>query len=169
MEFPYFMMVDGKRKGLYHRKFCLSCSPYKAHNTRSLEHYEVQTQSGEKYCPKCDKVLDDDKFYIRQSGALSSWCRQCDKKRNRQKTQRIKQQCVEYKGSKCQRCGYKTCHQAMDFHHVSDKKFGVASFNWKSFDYIKSELDKCWLLCSNCHREFHAGLWSELNAAVVQW
>lgn len=68
----------------------------------------------------------------------------------------IKKKCVEYKGGKCERCGYDKCIGALDFHHLdpSQKDFGIST-NIKSFDLIKKELDKCILLCANCHREEH--------------
>jgi transposase len=70
-----------------------------------------------------------------------------------------KKKLVEYKGGKCQICGYNKCEQALDFHHIdaSQKDFDISS-NSFSFDKMKKEADKCALLCANCHREIHAGL-----------
>ncbi len=69
-----------------------------------------------------------------------------------------KEKAVVYKGGKCLLCGYSRCLQAMDFHHVDpttkDKKVSESS----NFETIKPELDKCVLLCANCHREVHAGV-----------
>lgn len=77
------------------------------------------------------------------------------KKRNRD----IKNLAIEYKGNKCVSCGYNKCQAALDFHHINhgEKEFGIADMISKSmnFEEIKLELDKCILLCSNCHREYH--------------
>ena len=69
-----------------------------------------------------------------------------------------KKKLIEYKGGKCQICGYDRCEQALDFHHIdpSQKDFDISS-NSYSFEKMKIEADKCALLCSNCHREVHAG------------
>ena len=63
---------------------------------------------------------------------------------------------VEYKGGECERCGYKKCIDALDFHHrdPSEKDFTIAGKSW-SFERLKKEADKCILVCSNCHREIH--------------
>lgn len=72
----------------------------------------------------------------------------------------IKRWALEYKGNKCQCCGYDKCVDALEFHHLDEtqKDFGISDRNvptdWES---IKNELDKCILVCSNCHREIHAG------------
>ena len=59
----------------------------------------------------------------------------------------------------CYICGYRTCGAAMDFHHVtSDKDRGVSSMCSLNRSDIKSEMRKCVVLCSNCHREVHAGV-----------
>ena len=45
---------------------------------------------------------------------------------------------------------------AMEFHHINpkDKEFQISHYKSYVFnDDIKKELDKCQLLCSNCHRE----------------
>jgi len=67
---------------------------------------------------------------------------------------------VEYKGSKCERCGYNKYPDVLEFHHLDPAK-KEASWNemrkW-SWDKILTELDKCAILCANCHREVHVEL-----------
>ena len=68
---------------------------------------------------------------------------------------------VEYKGGKCERCGYSRCIEAFDFHHAdpAKKDFGISNKGYtRSWKRVKSELDKCIMLCANCHREIHAKL-----------
>ena len=64
-------------------------------------------------------------------------------------------------GGKCVRCGYNKCLSALDFHHKdpTKKDFGISDDNVKLKEAVK-EVKKCILICSNCHREFHAGLWT---------
>lgn len=69
---------------------------------------------------------------------------------------RTKIKLVEYKGGKCEKCGYKKCINAMEFHHEdpNEKDFTVSGKSW-SFERLKKEVDKCILVCSNCHKEIH--------------
>lgn len=66
---------------------------------------------------------------------------------------------VDYLGGKCNRCGYNKCIDALDFHHINPKE---KDFNFsenghcRSWERVKKELDKCELLCANCHREEHS-------------
>lgn len=63
------------------------------------------------------------------------------------------------KNNGCAICGYNKSQDALEFHHINqeDKKFRVGK------DFIRGhcnkkiaiELNKCMLLCSNCHREIH--------------
>ena len=65
---------------------------------------------------------------------------------------------VQYKGGKCELCGYDRCIEAFEFHHLdsSKKDFGISEKGYtRSWVRIKEELDKCQLLCANCHRETH--------------
>jgi len=73
--------------------------------------------------------------------------------------QNIKIRLIEEKGSKCEKCDYNKCIGSLDFHHKdpSKKEFTI-SHNHKSYKKMKKETDKCFLWCSNCHREFH---WKE--------
>lgn len=73
--------------------------------------------------------------------------------------QRAKLRAIKYKGGCCQICGYDKCVRALSFHHLdaSHKDFTISGIT-KSWNAIQSELDKCVLLCANCHAEAHAGL-----------
>ena len=57
----------------------------------------------------------------------------------------------------CVFCG-ENFPSALDFHHVGDKAGTVSSCIPKSFAMAKKELDKCILMCANCHRKLHAGV-----------
>ena len=74
-------------------------------------------------------------------------------------TSRVK--CIEYKGGVCTVCGLKydgTNGAIFDFHHVdqTQKEFVISRMSRK-WESLKPELDKCDLVCANCHRVYHAG------------
>lgn len=72
----------------------------------------------------------------------------------------LKLQALDYKGGHCQVCDYYKCPAALEFHHLDPKQkdFGIgAKGHTRSWEKVKSELDKCILVCSNCHHEIHAG------------
>jgi DNA-binding CsgD family transcriptional regulator len=71
----------------------------------------------------------------------------------------VKIKLVEYKGGKCEKCGYDKCTDALEFHHLdpNEKDFTISGKSW-SFDRLKKEVEKCILVCSNCHKEIHYNL-----------
>ena len=73
---------------------------------------------------------------------------------------KIKLMSIEYKGGKCQICGYSKYPGALDLHHINGKKsFGISDKGYtRSWERTKKELDKCILVCANCHREIEAGI-----------
>lgn len=74
------------------------------------------------------------------------------------KRKKLKIQAIEYKGGCCELCGYNKFVGALDFHHKDPKtkEFSISSKGYtRSWGKVKEELDKCVLLCSNCHREIH--------------
>jgi hypothetical protein len=89
------------------------------------------------------------------------YCKPCTTEQTVERQQKFKRQCVEYKGGKCSRCEYDKYVGALEFHHLdpSEKDFSPSQCKLTKFDNrIKKELDKCVLLCANCHREEHARL-----------
>jgi hypothetical protein len=73
----------------------------------------------------------------------------------------IREKAIEYLGGKCVYCGYDRCSAALDFHHFDEKtkSFGLSQRGLtRSWERTKEELEKCILLCANCHRELHVGL-----------
>jgi 5-methylcytosine-specific restriction endonuclease McrA len=72
----------------------------------------------------------------------------------------IREMAVKYKGGKCSICGYDKCIDALEFHHLSkDKEFSISKDGLtRSWKRVKKEIQKCILLCANCHREVHNGI-----------
>jgi len=74
---------------------------------------------------------------------------------------RLKVRAVEYMGGHCYECEVSGPSAIFDFHHTdsSDKRFGIGQDGiprrWES---VAAELEKCVMLCANCHREVHAGV-----------
>jgi 5-methylcytosine-specific restriction endonuclease McrA len=72
--------------------------------------------------------------------------------------EKIKIMSVDYKGGCCEKCGYDKYIGALEFHHLnpSEKDFTIAKGgHCSSWEKVKKELDKCILVCANCHREIH--------------
>ena len=121
-------------------------------------------------CPKCGK----DRYCEEVNSNLV--CRKCSDtsrtkhienkisgvytKNYKKKRHNFKQLAFEYKGSKCARCNVGDlplcCYH---FHHLRDKTIEIGHLIRKlDIDKLKKELDKCILLCANCHAIEH---WSK--------
>lgn len=86
-------------------------------------------------------------------------CRECRNLAVSKRRKILKLKAIEYKGGVCSKCSYSSCVEAMEFHHLnpSEKDFGIGKIGTKkSWPSIVKELDKCILVCANCHRELHA-------------
>ena len=154
-EIPKNIIIDGKIRNLQNRKYCFNCSPFGNHNTKKLE----EKTDGFRVCPKCkeNKSLFD--FYNRRGKTGSScYCKVCSNTQALDRQRKFKINCIEYKGRCCSLCGYKKYIGALEFHHENpfEKEFTIANQRkTKIDDRIKKELDKCILVCANCHREIH--------------
>ena len=88
-----------------------------------------------------------------------------NKTRRAMNKRNLKQLHLDYE-MKCSCCGFEGHFSQLDFHHkdASKKDGDIAHMLWRSnYKKIKIELNKCILLCSNCHRLLH---WEERNGKV---
>lgn len=125
------------------RKYCLVCSPFGAHNTR----HPIFPRPRSVKCD-CGRVY----FYSHKSGHSRTKCNSC---LSNSKREASKVACVAYKGGKCQRCGYDKCIRALHFHHRDPaiKSFEIGEKISCTWAVLQLELDKCDILCANCHAE----------------
>ena len=71
---------------------------------------------------------------------------------------KLKLMAVESKGGRCEICGYSRYVGALDFHHLDEKskEFDLWTRGLtRSWERIQKEIQKCVLVCANCHREIH--------------
>lgn len=137
-------LVNGKSES------CGRCGHVKSESTEII-----------KICDICGK-----KFKTIPYGKQRRFCYKCSPMNSRGAKsitairKAIKKQLVKYKGGKCEICGYDKCYRALQFHHKNpkEKDFSVsAGLKLGDFDmnnYYK-EVDKCILVCANCHSEIH--------------
>ncbi len=149
--FPNNININGKKRNLQRRKYCLDCSPFGEHNTRKLHLVDDNYTGKTRKCECCKRIFAVDY----KKGNKGSLCNSC---RTNLRRFKIKNKCIKYKGGKCQICGYDKCNRVLIFHHRDPAKkiFGIGGAHCRSWDAIKKELDKCDLLCRNCHGELHS-------------
>lgn len=127
-------------------------------------------------CTKCGVTKTDENTYrypvssAKKSmrGKLSSTCRKCQCKRtskwnqdNREKylaginrrEERFYRLIHFIKAERpCYDCGGMFPPECMDFDHLRDKKFTIGQATCRPLEELRQEIDKCQLVCSNCHR-----------------
>ena len=154
-KFKTRVIINGKKRSLSSRKYCLSCSPFGKHNTKKICSGSEPKYGTKTIIRKCKKhglteyVLKTGRYYA---------CKICRVEYVQKRRVKIKVMAVEYKGGKCIKCGYDKCIAALEFHHLDENKkdFSISKKgHCKSWESVKKELDKCVILCANCHRELH--------------
>lgn len=166
-DFPNSKVIGGKVRALHRRKFCLTCSPFGKTNRKGVKRLKAEA-AGRKKCVGCGKNKRLDQFYT----VKFSNCIPCESERRRLKNVQFKRMAIDYKGGCCIVCGYQRCLSAMVFHHrnPAEKEFQVSGFQRRTVlsDEVKIELDKCDLLCKNCHSESHCQREVVSESSVVE-
>ena len=75
--------------------------------------------------------------------------------RNSSRRNKIVRFIQEYKaGKKCVDCGENYPYWILEFDHLKDKNFTIAQFRstTMSLEVVKEEIEKCDVVCSNCHK-----------------
>lgn len=105
-------------------------------------------------CPLCNKV------FKQYQGRNRLRCNSCNTKIRRIRNSLA---AIEYLGGECVKCGEKH-PSVLEFHHKdpTKKNFQIGNAANKSWNVLVTELDKCELLCSNCHRKEHTDRYSAL-------
>lgn len=127
-------------------------------------------------CKKCkiDKPEEDFPYKNKSLNKRSCVCKKCQKEykrkyyylhkqshydRNKKTEERIKKFILFYKENHpCIICG-EICTACLDFHHLGDKSDNISNLYRKgSISKVIDEINKCVVLCANCHRKLHAGI-----------
>lgn len=129
-----------------------------------------------KTCAKCKEEKELTEFSKNNKNklnGLSSWCKKCQNEDKKIHYQKNKDQYLKnvLKNSKwvfdlkatlkCERCGYDKHPAALDFHHKDplQKEFNISGrfvCSLKNKEKIMKEIEKCEVICSNCHRIEHS-------------
>lgn len=133
---------------------------------RNLRKYNLKTRfsaENNRTCKVCGKPLSGQQIYF-----CSAQCKHKhfnkthSKEASHEQTirgRKKREELITYKGGKCEICGYSKNTAALTFHHkdINTKSFdlGVRNCCALNIDKLKSEADKCMLLCHNCHMELH--------------
>ncbi len=149
---------------------CQICDYNKSISTLCFHH----TKPSEKLfsISPCDKSWNKIKLELDKCILLCQNCHREEHDKTTPKTdyrQKNKIKSVEYMGEKCKNCGYNKCIQALDFHHINpdEKEFSLSKLMNHKFETIIKELNKCILLCSNCHMETHQELYDKIETKYM--
>jgi hypothetical protein len=100
------------------------------------------------YCVECNKKYAKEHYHKNKNRFKNKW-----RNRNIDLVALI----YERKNVPCKDCGKSYPHYVMDFDHVdpSNKSFTINEMKRRrmAFSEIEKEMNKCEVVCSNCHRE----------------
>jgi hypothetical protein len=139
-EFSKNTIINGKKRFLGNRKFCIECSPFGLNNRRSINPGVKGTaRNSIPYAKLPEKRKNQVRMAVKRLGA------------------KRKTKLIDMFGGKCKICNYSKCERALSFHHrdPKNKKFGLTIPNLSSNSWSKvlEESKKCELYCLNCHAE----------------
>ena len=113
----------------------------------------------EKTCSDCGETLPIGEFSWNGRGNWKPYCDECVRKKARARSSLNREWIAEQK----RQAGCLYCHEkdpcALLFHHrdPSQKQRAVSLLVGNSRKRIREEIDKCDVLCFNCHAKIHAG------------
>jgi hypothetical protein len=125
-------------------KKCNKCNIEKSFNEFSKN---INSKDGHQHiCKTCKKILDKSSFDKNKI----KWI-----KHYKIKYQELSNYANNIKSlNKCLKCG-ESRYWVLDFHHLDSTKKEMNVNQAGSLRLLKKEIEKCIILCSNCHRDFH--------------
>lgn len=126
-------------------------------NHESIRDRKCYRTDTEKQCPRCTKIKSLNEFDKRPNGNICSYCKVCTNENRYAILKRHKLTLITELGKKCSICGYNKNSAALEFHHTAPehKDFSISNTKTTNLDKIRKEMEKCILVCSNCHKEIH--------------
>lgn len=143
-----------KSKGGYYSSKCKRCVNEYGKQYRSDKDRKQKMREYHKKYMSNRKNRDTKNEYIRKYRKTEK-AKEKNVETNRNWKMKEKQKAVSYLGGKCSICGYDKCLTALEFHHINPSEKEMYNSHWK-FERNIPELNKCILVCANCHREIHA-------------
>lgn len=131
-------------------KVCCRC-----YKTKPLEEFGPDKRARDSHQSACRSCVSDRAKDLHNKNIVSR--KALAKKHRDRKTQKL----YDYKTEKgCRFCGFKDHGSALDFHHPNPdmKEFNVGNIRRRAWSKIQKEIDKCWVVCANCHRMLHQGV-----------
>ena len=125
-----------------------TCS--KCHIIKPYEEFGKVNKNKDGYNGKCKLCKREYDNTFHKNRTLEDKTLKYEKQINRLKE--IRKFLSNYMDDKsCKHCGD---HRkvVLEFHHLRDKNFNLADGIKKSINTIKKEIEKCEILCANCHR-----------------
>ena len=114
-----------------------------------------------KQCRYCRKEYDENHFGIALTRNEKVYrrhkCRYCYRQSKKNLILKYRRWIEDYKKQRyCERCEERD-FRVLDFHHSNkDKDFNISEFQRSAgFKKLTEEVEKCVLLCANCHRVVH--------------
>lgn len=133
-----------------------------------LKRYEIERSGLRGRRPRCGNGARFATFDCKRHGTTEFVlegrgyyrCKRCRSEAVARRRRAIKRQLVEEAGGACVLCGYARWPGALQFHHVeaAEKEFHLAQGGYsRSIARSRAEMEKCVLLCGNCHSEIEGG------------
>lgn len=140
-QFKITAIIDGKKRNLKNRSRCLDCQPFKTSIYTTKSKFSYAESQKRWYWKK--KLADGvDPISVKRTT--------------------VKRTIIALVDSQCQICGYNKCQRNLAFHHIRDKKLSLTSRTFQfSMKKLIPELEKCVVVCHNCHGEIHDNIIDE--------
>lgn len=127
---------------------------------------------GNAKCSLCHEIKTIDNFYSenKEKTQFSRICKPCYSQYNMKRWKDRKEKAIEYKGGKCLDCGLSFIPEVYQFHHrdPNSKDYDWRKLRLRTEETIRKELDKCDLLCANCHCVRHVRMHNELKSGLTE-
>lgn len=126
-------------------------------NHLSIQDKTCYRTNTHKQCPKCSKIKELKEFVKRPNGNVYSYCKKCSNENTYSILKKHKLTLIQEFGGKCCKCGYNKNTSALEFHHTNPehKDFNISNTKTTNINKLRKEVEKCILVCANCHREIH--------------